>query len=310
MKKHRGLNLQPQGAYVDLPALQQLRHLAAAMPSAATLARASAGSGRHHSRALSRGMEFEEVRLYQPGDDVRNIDWRVTARTQATYTKRYRDEKEKPVLTLVDQRRSLFFGSQHCFKAVYACHLAALINWSTLKRGDRAGGLVLGTHSIQESRPGRSQLAVNRWLQQLQQHNSQLLATQRHQEPSLADALRQLQRIAHTGTECILISDYYDLDEEATKLLYQLHRHNHLSLYWLTDPLEKNLPNIPQLNVSNGQDKATLSLNQAQRQQHQQAFLKRQAELQQVCRQYGIPWVEVDVQQPLTAALTLPGAQT
>ncbi|MEO0444407.1 MAG: DUF58 domain-containing protein [Pseudomonadota bacterium] len=141
-------DIEPTGAYTRLDILQKLRYSAAPLVSRSITRSATHSSGQHRSRALSRGMEFAEVRLYQAGDDVRNIDWRVTARTQVTHTKRYQDEKEKPVITLVDQRHSLFFGSQQCFKSVYACYLAAIINWSTLKRNDKAGGLVISTHVI------------------------------------------------------------------------------------------------------------------------------------------------------------------
>ena len=309
MKKHSGFNFQPQGAYVDLQDLQQLRHFASVAVNSPTLARTAAGSGRHRSKALSRGMEFEEVRLYQAGDDVRNIDWRVTARTQVTYTKCYRDEKEKPVITMVDQRRSLFFGSQHCFKSVYGCHLAAVINWLSTKRGDRAGGLVIGTHQIQESRPSRSHLAVNRWLHMLQSHNIQLKASATHREPSFSNALQQLQRIARTGTECILISDCYDIDESSIKLLYQLRKHNHLTLYWLTDPLEQNLPDIRQLTVSNGHEKSTVALQKLQRQNYQHTFLQKQSELQRLCQQHEIQLIEVNVQRPLSTVIQIQGAK-
>ncbi len=236
--------LEPQGAYVQLSQIQGLRYLAEPIPSTANLARVHSASGRHHSRALSRGMEFEEVRLYQPGDDVRNIDWRVTARTQVTHTKRYRDEKEKPVITLVDQRRSLFFGSQSCFKSVYACYLTALINWSTLKRGDRAGGLVIGTDAIQECRPDNTHKGVNRWLQTLAECNHQLQAKAQTPEPRFAEALQQLLRIARKGTDCVLISDCYDMNEEIEELLFLLSKHNQISLFWLVDPLEKQFPQL------------------------------------------------------------------
>ncbi len=299
------LNLQPQGAYVDLPALQQLRYLAQPLTSSTRMANNNATSGQHHSRALSRGMEFEEVRLYQAGDDVRNIDWRVTARTQTTHTKCYRDEKEKPVITLVDQRRSLFFGSQHCFKSVYACHLAALINWSTLKRGDRVGGLVLDTHEIHETRPARSNKAVNRWLQMLSQSNLKIDITSNHQEPSLLSALKQLQRITRSGTECVLISDFYDLTTECEKILFQLSRHNTLKLYWVIDALEKHLPILSEVTISDGQQRTSLSINQKLQSGQQQQFIKKQEFLREISQRLSIQLIEVDTTQKLTDHLKL-----
>jgi len=296
---HQGKDTQPQGAYTELASLQKLRHLASAYSMSKNLASSAESSGQHRSRALNRGMEFEEVRLYQAGDDVRNIDWRVTARTQTTHTKCYRDEKEKPVITLVDQRKSLFFGSHHCFKSVYACELAALINWSTLKRGDRVGGIVIGSHDIHETRPARSQKAVNQWLQLLSATNNELNSSSMHKEPTLSDSLQQLQRVARRGTECIIISDFYDLDQECEKQLFLLSQHNPVQLFWLTDPLEKKLPTTAQITLSNGQERSRVSIGKEQQQQHAQLFAAKSKKISDLCIRLGIPLVNIDIQRTL-----------
>jgi len=112
-------SLLPSGAYASLEELQYLRHPAKHITSSTKTISQATLSGHHKSRAVNRGMEFEEVRQYQVGDDIRNIDWRVTARTQITHTKRYSEEKEKPIITAVDQRQTLFFGSHPCFKSAH-----------------------------------------------------------------------------------------------------------------------------------------------------------------------------------------------
>jgi uncharacterized protein (DUF58 family) len=303
------LSLQPQGAYVELTQLQQLRYLAESFSTSRQIARSNSASGHHRSRALSRGMEFEEVRQYQPGDDVRNIDWRVTARTQITHTKRYQDEKEKPVITLVDQRRSLFFGSRHCFKSVYACHVAALINWSTLKRGDRAGGVVISSTDIQETRPKRSHQAVNRWLKMLSQANQALdiynNTTNKNSEPSFKESLKQLLRVARTGTDCVLITDGYDLNDDCEEVLFQLSRHNNIILYWLFDPMESALPSLPIITVSDGDNKSTLSINKNQQIHFHQRFIEKQTYIQQLCRKFSIQLNEVAIDKPLSETINL-----
>ncbi len=297
------LALPPQGAYTSLATLQQLRHAANLYAGSKMLANAAESSGQHRSRALNRGMEFEEVRLYQPGDDVRNIDWRVTARTQATHTKCYRDEKEKPVITLVDQRRSLFFGSQHCFKSVYACELAALINWSTLKRGDRVGGIVIGSDGVHETRPARSQKSVNLWLQLLSETNNQIDLSATKKEPSLYESLQQLKRIARSGTECIIISDFYDLNKDCEKQLYLLARHNPLTLYWVIDPLEKQLPPVAHITLSDGKQQSGFSINQHYQQQQLALFKEKQRQLSELCMRLGIVLITVETNQLLSDVL-------
>ena len=304
MTRTAQLQWQPAGAYVNLNHLQGLRHLAGPLALPHSMAKTNAISGSHRSRALNRGMEFEEVRLYQPGDDVRNIDWRVTARTQVTHTKCYRDEKEKPVITLVDQRRSLFFGSEYCFKSVYACHLAALINWATIQQGDRAGGLVIGTEGIHEVRPSRSHKGVNRWLQMLYQQNCAININASQTEPALGDGLKQLQRIARSGTDCILITDCYDLDNhECEKLLYQLSRHNTVTIYWVTDKLERKLPLINHINISNGLEKATLALTKNQQKHHEQYFSQKQSYFQNLSQKLSISLIHISTEQDLISTL-------
>ncbi len=294
----------PQGAYVELQQLQHLRHLARPFSAAKTLTGAQQLSGKHRSRALSRGMEFEEVRLYQHGDDIRSIDWRVTARTQVPHTKCYREEKEKPVITLVDQRRTLFFGSEHCFKSVYACHLAALINWSTLQRGDRAGGVLVGTHTIEEVRAVRTQRSLNRWLQQLTEANNALNIDKRHREPRLHDGLKQLHNSLSYGCEIAIISDFYDLDPDCERQLFQLCRHHRLTLYWLIDPLEQALPKLGKLVLSNGDESHSLNVNAALQAQHRQAYQDKRQRLKALCRRLALRLHEISTRRAPTSCFT------
>ncbi|MBX2807540.1 MAG: DUF58 domain-containing protein [Cellvibrionaceae bacterium] len=294
----------PQGAYVELPQLQKLRYFAPALPTHKSLAQVQALGGKHRSRALNRGMEFEEVRLYQSGDDIRTIDWRVTARTQVAHTKCYREEKEKPVITLVDQRRSLFFGSDHCFKSVYACHLAALINWSSLKGDDRAGGMVLGTDTIEETRPVRSHRAVNRWLQQLTRANNALNIDRYQDEPSFFSSLKQLHNTLSHGCEIAIISDFYDLDTACEQRLCQLSKHHRLTLYWIVDPLEQALPNLETLAFSNGDKSHSVSINRAVRAQHQQAYHNKHERLKALCQSFTMSFIKVNTQQTPSLYLT------
>jgi uncharacterized protein (DUF58 family) len=246
------------GAYVDLHTLLRLRYTAKNLQLKRQKINPSQLNGQFSSRYLNRGMEFEEVRAYQPGDDVRTIDWRVTARTQVTHTKCYREEREKPVFTLVDQRCSMFFGSHPCFKSVYACSLAALLNWAAVHGGDRTGGLVIGTDQYADVRPSRNHKNINRWLQQLVTFNHQLTTPIAANELTLADALRRLQRICKPGSSIFLISDYHDFNTECEHLLSRLSMHCQLNFIWVIDQLEMKLPATRQLAISDGTARLTV----------------------------------------------------
>src|SRR4051812_1422822 len=167
-------HLNPTGAYVNLANLLRLRFAAQDLKLFVKRAVKSQLNGAERTRFRGRGMDFEEVRLYQAGDDVRSIDWRVTARTQVPHTKLYREERERPVFVLVDQRAPMFFGSQRCFKSVLAAHIAANLAWAALNNSDRIGGLIFGDKAQRDIRPRRSKHAVLELLHQLREFNQQL----------------------------------------------------------------------------------------------------------------------------------------
>ncbi|MCY3731458.1 MAG: DUF58 domain-containing protein, partial [Rhodospirillaceae bacterium] len=110
-------------------------------------------SGGHLSRFKGRGVEFDESRPYEPGDDLRHMDWRVTARTGKPHTKVFREERDRPVILWLDLRRPMLFATRGAYKAVRAAQTAALVAWSAVANGDRLGGLVFSEREHVELRP-------------------------------------------------------------------------------------------------------------------------------------------------------------
>jgi uncharacterized protein (DUF58 family) len=210
-------------------------------------------AGPYQTRLKGRGMDFDEVRGYQPGDDVRNIDWRVTARTTVAHTKTFTEERERPVLILCDQRSSMFFGSQRRFKSVQAANIAALLAWSALKRKDRVGGFLLGNAEVQEFKAQRSDRAVLKMLAGLDQLNRQLRRGSIAADgQDFTTALTDLRRIAKTGNSIYLISDFVDLNQDGLRQLYELSRHNSITAFCVYDPLERKLPPAGLYTISDG----------------------------------------------------------
>ena len=105
-------------------------------------------AGRHASRLRGRGLTFEELRDYREGDDIRSMDWKATARLRSPHVRVYSEERERPVLLVVDQRSPMFFGSRRAMKSVVAAELAALGAWRALDSGDRVGGIVFNEQEI------------------------------------------------------------------------------------------------------------------------------------------------------------------
>ena len=205
-------------------------------------------SGNYLARSKGRGMEFDEVRHYQNGDDIRAIDWRVTARTGKTHTKLFREEVERPVLIATDLSASLFFGSRLLFKSVQAAHVAALVAWHAKSRGDRIWGVVFNQHAHTELKPRSRQQGVLHYLHALvKSHATSAIESSEpldHQQAKLAfeQNCARLRQLAKPGSLVYLITDAFNLTDEAVRHLANVSQHCELVVCLISDPLEQQLP--------------------------------------------------------------------
>jgi len=194
-------------------------------------------SGGYVSRFKGRGMEFDEVRLYQAGDDIRSIDWRVTARTGKTHTKIFREERERPVFISVDHRAAMHFATRGVFKSVLAAKLAALLAWTAQHHGDRIGGQLFSEHNCRELKPQNGRHAVLQFLHALVQPEQPGV-----NRVSLEHALARLSQHARPGSVVYIISDFRGFNDQAETYLVKLSQHCAVVLIFVYDPLESNLP--------------------------------------------------------------------
>lgn len=298
-------SLNPSGAYSDLPSLLRLRFIARGLKLFANNPTRSLLTGSERTRFRGRGVDFEEVRLYQPGDDIRSIDWRVTARTQVPHTKVFREERERPVFMVADQRSSMFFGSQQCFKSVLGAYIAAVLAWAALQNSDRVGGLVVGDYAQRDVRPRRSKHAVLELLHQLQEFNRQLVAPVAARTPiSLLQMLTDTRRLVKPGCAIFIISDFHDFNTACEQQLFELARHTDVTLIHLFDPLEQQLASSTSLTISNGERRCVLPAQDAsfQRAWHTR-YTQQLAKLTRACQQLSLPLLSYathdDVQQLL-----------
>ena len=214
-------------------------------------------AGGHGSRFRGRGMEFAESRVYQPGDDVRSIDWRVTARTGRPHTKLFQEERERPVILLVDLGASMFFGTRTAYKSVVAAETAALVAWAATAAGDRVGALVAGRSGHRELKPLAGRRGVLRVL-----HALAALCRPgedvEEQRIALHESLRRARHVARPGSLLVIISDFYGLDDEAAGHLTRMRPHNDMLACWIHDVLERDPPPPGRYGVSDGWQTATL----------------------------------------------------
>ncbi|MDY6814663.1 MAG: DUF58 domain-containing protein [Pseudomonadota bacterium] len=234
--------------HISLPDLIRLQADARALKLPSARPVRSRQTGLQRSPRRGRGMAFAEVRQYQPGDDIRSIDWRVTARKLSPHTKLYEEERERPVLLLCDLGPSLFFASTGAYKQVRCAQVAAILSWLALSAGDQVGGIVFNGEKLEVLRPARRKKSVLRLLDSLaeQQHKPDrhggLPTTGMDNGPWLDQALAEARRVAHTGSRIFVLSDFLQISDETSSLLGALARHNVVKAIRIVDPLEQHLP--------------------------------------------------------------------
>jgi uncharacterized protein (DUF58 family) len=201
---------------------------------------ASALAGAYRSRFRGRGVDFVESRNYLPGDDIRNMDWRVTARTGRPHTKIFQEERERPVLVVVDASPSLFFGTKTRLKSVAAGHLAAAIAWASVRRGDRVGAFLMTPDGHRELRPAGGRRGAMRVVQGLVDWLNPPAVQQEH--PPLSVSLERVRHAVRPGSLVLIISDFFNLDEQCHRHLSRLRQHNDVIGCQVVDPSEQSLP--------------------------------------------------------------------
>lgn len=257
-------------------------------------------TGAYVSHFRGRGMEFDESRPYQPGDDPRNIDWRVTARSTEAYTKLFREERERPVLVVVDLRRSMHFATQGSFKSVIASRAAALVSWAAHHRGDRLGGLIFGDTTHRELKPKLGRLAALRYVHELVNHpdwNSETEDPAEDEDAPLKQAMAALRRVARPGSLVVVISDFVGFSRAAQAYLAGVARHNEVLAVFVSDPLEHDLPPPGRYRlVSFGEELAIDTYARTARKDYEHAFDARKHELEGFCQRYGIHLLALSTQ--------------
>ncbi len=222
----------------DLLALRFQKH-AANTPSRARVVGNRAGA--KLSKIKGRGVDLAEVRAYQPGDDVRSIDWRVTARTNGPHTKIFREERERPTLVVVEQTQNMFFGSKARLKSVCAAEIAARIAWQTLEAGDRVGGVVVANNELQVHRPYRTSKSVARFLNDLAATNQSLQRSGKANQ-SMLDVMLRVRRLATHNFRVVLIGDFSGDIAQWRDHMQGIARSNQLLAIHIYDPMEQLLP--------------------------------------------------------------------
>ena len=281
------------GAYVSL---EDLSTVSDRSPRSKNKKTGLRPGGQRIARPKGRGVDFDEVRLYQSGDDVRNIDWNVTARKQKPHTKIFREERERPTLVVVDQSRSMFFGSRIRLKSVAAAEVAARLAFQTLHAEDRIGGIVIGTNGVTVIEPRRTGRNVARFLGAIAKANQSLNADQAEERGSqlIANSVAQIRRVARVNFRILVVSDFISFNDEALSDVLSLSRHNQLQLMFVYDELERELPPANLYWVADGSGRVRFdSSNLRNRDHYSRRFTDRREHLFENCLAHRVQFREI-----------------
>lgn len=230
-------------------------------------------------------MDYAESRLYAPGDDVRHIDWRVTARTGKAHTKLYEAERDRITALVIDSSPAMDFGTRVCFKRVQASRIAALLAWYAEADGDRLCAAVCGSRSGQVP-PAGGRRGVLRVLSALAQWSNPADGAA---SISLAATLDRLGRILRPGSHILLALDHRSLDEEARRAMSRLRAHHDLACALIVDPIEWEAPPPARYPITYGAVRSLLALeSRSQRAAWSDHFRQALADAHERLRRAGV----------------------
>ncbi|UYI49097.1 DUF58 domain-containing protein [Vibrio natriegens] len=266
-------------------------------------------SGSHTSRQKGRGMDFMEVRQYQAGDDIRSIDWRVTARTGKAHTKLFAEDKEQAVILYIDLSSSLYFGSKYVLKSVQLAHFASVLIWLTLAKKDRIGAVIDDGYQCLEFRPSSLQKQGLRILHAiLNIHNEQLSLLEENGSRSMpySQVFETLHTLTPKGSEIILLSDFSQTGEKELTQLRRLKQHNSVRAIQFFDPLEKGETDFRgQVKASDGRRSQWFNFgSKGERSELESHFTAHQESIKQLCHSMAIPFNSLSSGSPLIQQLS------
>jgi len=300
----------PDNVLVSLDSLLALRFQSGKYLQKTRKKTTAVTAGSYASPIRGRGMDFSEVRLYQPGDDIRSIDWRVTARTGKAHTKLFTEERERPVFFVIDTGPSMQFGTQVAFKSVIAAKIAGILAWSAMSHGDRVGGIIFSGKDHEEIKPNGSKRGILTFFRKLVEWNEVNLKSRSVSEASdFYDVAVRLKRVARPGSVVYVISDFNNMDRKSELYFSSVGKHCELIMINVYDAMEKFSPPSGNYMVTDGQQFEKLSIgNKAFSDAFQNEFSKREDGLKNFCMKSGIRFLSIctsdDLQQFLRLKLS------
>ncbi len=287
----------------QLDDLLELRHQARTLGLASHHLVNSALSGLYASVFRGHGLDFDEVREYQEGDDIRNMDWHITARTGIPHLKVFREERERTVILCVDQGPHMSFGTRGTFKSIQAARAAALLGWSASSHQDRVGALLFGEPSgvLHYFRPGRGRRALWRMLRSL----TDVAPPGPVEGDPLLDALARLTRGVPTGTLIFIIAALDRDIEPLEQRLGGLRQRHEVVLLPVDDPADWDIPAIGRVlfTTPDGRVMELDTDSAVGRQHYRERWERERQELKDMAHRQGIALIPLRTNEEVHMAL-------
>jgi uncharacterized protein (DUF58 family) len=255
-------------------------------------------SGQYHSVFKGKGMEFVDVREYQAGDDIRTIDWNVTARMGHPYVKTFEEERELTVMLIVDLSASQSFGTVERFKVQMAAEISALIAFSAIKNNDKVGLLAFTDRVEKFIPPKKGTQHVLRVIRELLYYKPE------HKGTDLDAALSYFGRVMKRRSIAFVISDFYSKGFE--KSLRVANKKHDVVAFVLSDPKEYSLPDVGYLRLRDAESGREFTMNTSARaliSRYEREAAKRRERLTGTFRSTGVDFIELSTDEPYSGAL-------
>ena len=264
----------------------------------------SAQSGDVKSAFKGRGMEFEGVRMYTVGDDVRDIDWRVTARKKSPYTKIFSEEKDRQITVLLDLSASMVFGTRNELKSVTACKIAALIGWLTLHNKDRFGILIYDGKKMEYFKPQNNSQSLMAIFKAISRISEEIL--RKANTGDISEALKLLEYHQKGRGTIFILSDFYDYNSSKSAQISALAKHNQVYCVNIYDVIEENAPSQGVYAAQYDGEKVVFnSASEEFRIAYRKHFAAGREKLKKNCQKFLCKYIEIRTDIPIYKQLRL-----
>ncbi len=265
-------------------------------------------SGDRLSKIKGHGIDFDEVRQYQFGDDIRSIDWKTSARMQTTYSKTYKEERDRPILLFIDFSNTMFFGTKVAFKSVIASKLATLIAYIGTHHQDKIGGIIYSQYGHIELKPKSGKIGVQTLIRSIVYMHEQALSAKYNNQKitpiTMANSLLKVKRIIRPGSVLFIISDFTNFDNNAQNIVKQITKHNDIVVNFIYDILEKTAPKYGKYTINNGKyHKQLNTYSKKNRNLYQQYFIDKNNFLIDFCRSNNLLFMPIKTNDKLAQKL-------